>query len=322
VKKALVLAAAGLLTAASTGCAGSAAPKGTANPARRTSASASRFPMPVSTARHLPPGVFYLLADVSGSDSNIWEVTRAGVEKQISQGPPVQEFAISSKGIIAGAVTENGEVLTRVTAKGMVLVHPRPGSQQEIPAQAMDMNPRGQITYFVPPGYAGKHTYRIMLQPSVNKPPRVIFEQRSYTGVPLFGPHGKIAIIAPPGVLLKNQPKPGVLIINSSGHRHALKTGLTALGYPPLWGAHAPALEVATDKGPYTLYFPDGHREALPSGWRPETWTPDEKSILLLKGTTLGLWSLSSPGKVTAVGPVSKGLSIVEIYASKRQVPL
>jgi hypothetical protein len=321
VKNARVLATICLLCVASTGCAGGARTS-TAIPARDASVSAALLPMPVSTARRLPPGIFYVLAEVSGSDSNIWEVTRAGIEKQVSHGAPVQEFAISSTGIVAGAVTEFGEVLTRVTTGGMVIVRPHPGSHDEIPAQAIDMSPQGQITYFVPPGYAGKHTYRIMFQPSVSKPPRVIFQQRSYTGVPLFGPHGQIAIFAPPGVPLKNQPKPGVLIISPAGHRRALKTGLTALGYPPLWGEHAPALEVPVNKGPYTLYFLNGRREPLPAGWRPETWTPDEKSILLLKGSTLGLWSLSNPGKVNIIGPVSKGVSIVEIHASKRKAPL
>jgi hypothetical protein len=116
--------------------------------------------------------------------------------------------------------------------------------------------------------------------------------------------------------------KPGVLIISRTGRRRRLSAGISQMGYPPLWGEHAPALVVPPWKGPAELLFLNGKTQKLPAGWQAWAWNEAGNELLMLKGTTLGVWSMTRPHAVAPIGAVSPGFEIEDVSWLSKKAPL
>jgi hypothetical protein len=334
-RKVLVLVAASVVAAASTACSGGTASgsrpslAATAAPgAAPVTADSTVPPVTASSARHLPPGVFYFLGGPSTFNMNLWEVTRTGAEKELthnSRGGPIHQFAASSAGIVlADGLYDEGDLLARLTSKGVVWLRPWRHPREYIGGQAPGISATGQILYMLPPaqpGAKGSKYFTYWIKRSFTGRARLIYRVKLFSGGPIFGPRGQVAIIGPSGQPFPGQ-KPGAIIISADGHVAELETGFTRMGYPPLWGPHAEAIEIPPAVGTAELFFANGKREKLPAGWQPYSWNQDGNELLMLKGAAIGLWSMTRPGKVTTVGELTPGFVVEQINWLNRRAPL
>jgi hypothetical protein len=145
--------AAGLLgVSATVGC--SVLPTAAAgHPDPPGTAAVTRKPIPPAALKSLPAGVFYLLAGGHPNDTNVWEVSSAGVEEQLTRNPPgfeIDGMAASASGLIVADSLQGIDQLARLTSQGpdWLLTTHRPG--QQIAGQAPDIRPDGGITYLLP----------------------------------------------------------------------------------------------------------------------------------------------------------------------------
>jgi hypothetical protein len=115
-----------------------------------------------------------------------------------------------------------------------------------------------------------------------------------------------------PGADLAKGQKPTVLIVSRTGAVRHLRTGFGELGYPPVWGQHAPALAIPPIRGAEKLFFPNGRQQQLPIGWRALSWSPDDTRLLVLSRSSLGVWSMARPHHISVIGPVNRASEVIE----------
>jgi len=266
-------------------------------------------PLPRSTLRRLPPGVFYMLWGVTGAEDNLWELSSRGlVERQLTHNPrgyEIDSFAASRAGIILSDALYNEDLLARWTTHGVQWMRPAGRKTGYVRGFDPDIRPNGQIAYLTP-------SNAIWLRRSFSAQPKIVYRypKNYYPGSPTFGPHGQIAIV-PPSYLAATQ-KPTVVIVSEAGTVRFLDTGYSRMGYPTAWGQTAAALVIPPFRGPEKLFFPDGSSEQLPGGWKALSWNPDGSKLLVISRTSLGMWSRSSPGRINIIGPVNRPPEVIQ----------
>ena len=296
----------------STGCGVATGPPSVVRTSVPTAPSAvlPAAPVPSSTARKLPPGVFYLQAGPrSGDQWGVWEIS-GGREVAVTSGElgrRISGFAASRRGMIVTANTGVVADVGRWTRTGPVWLHPAGKPRTLINAVAPAISPDGTLAYLN--GLTGVWT-----RSSWTARDRLVYRVPENDGLvqPAFGPHRMLAMIGP---FWQNVGRhPDVVIRADDGKGPAigkLRSGFTKLGYAAFWGPGAPALVVGSSDREFELLFLSGKRELLPAGWRPLAWNPAGSKILMASRTSLRIWSLSQPHQVQLVGPVSHGYSII-----------
>jgi hypothetical protein len=305
--KCLAMAAV-VLAAATAGCSGGhERASRSVDPA--TTAYNTSAPLPSSTVHKLPHGAFYILWGVVGAADNLWEVTPSGQERQLTHNPrgyEVDSFAASKAGIILSDAIYGADLIGRWTGHGVVWMPPWHAKGKSVRGFAPDIRSNGQITYLTP-------SNAIWLRQSFSGAARVIYRYPSTfnPGSPVFGPAGQIAIL--PSSSLAEGQKASMLVISAKGTVHTLATGIATYGYPAVWGQNAPALAVPRAQGREELFFSDGKREELPTGWKALSWSPDGSRLLVISDTSLGLWSTARPSDVSVIGRVNRASEVVQV---------
>jgi hypothetical protein len=268
-------------------------------------------PIPVATARKLPPGVFYLQGGPKSGEpwtSSVWEVT-AGREVLITRGNlgrQIAGFAASQRGMFVSANVGMFGDVGWWTRAGPSWLHPLGQPDQEINGVAPDISPDGTVAYL------NGSTGVWVKSPQLNHQ-QFIYRVSFNDGIvqPAFGPDQLLAMIGP--FWQNNHHRPDVVILGDDGTGGVvatLHTGFAQLGYVAFWGPSAPALVVGSSKGANELLFLSGRRQLLPAHWRPLAWNPAGRDLLMVNSTTLGIWSLARPRQVTIVGSISRGYQI------------
>ncbi len=300
-------------------------PDPSASPAPSQSALPATQPLPASTRRNLPAGVFYLLAGRGLTSLNLWQVTEGGRERQLThnrRGSGIDAFDASAGGIILADGTSSGDQLARLTPQGPSLLRKTGGRLAWLRGSSPDIRNDGTIGYVTPPANPGRRTgnyFEIWTRRSFNGRGSVLLRQQHPLAGPVFGPHQQIAVEGwggPPG-----QRKPSVLIYRDGGVRQ-LPTGINAIPSLVAWGQQAPALALAYPSHPAELLFLDGHHQLLPLGWQPLAWSPDGTQLLMQSARALGIWSMSSPDRVIRIGTVTPGVQILQADWLARKAPL
>jgi hypothetical protein len=342
-----VLLGGGLLAALAAGCSSGVASVSVQSPAASTSSSgtadtssapassaapssvppqsrvAAAQPLPASTRRNLPPGVFYLLAGRGLASLNLWQVTATGRERQLThnrRGFGIDAFDASTAGIILADGTSSGDDLARLTPQGPLLLRKTGDQPALLRGSSPDIRDDGMIGYVTPPSQSGSHTgnyFEIWTRRSFSGRGTVLLRQRHPLAGPVFGPHGQIAVEGWVGA----GQKPSVLIYTGDGVRRLL-TGISAIPSLLAWGERAPALALAFPAHAAELLFLDGHRQLLPAGWQPLTWNPAGTELLMQSARSLGIWSMSAPGQVTRIGPSTPGVQILQADWLAKKAPL
>jgi hypothetical protein len=322
----MAVLAAGLLAASTAvGCAADPSAAGRP-PYRAAAAPAVPLPVPRTALQHLPPGVFYILSAQHLNELNLWELTPSGTETQLTHNPPGYEidgFGASQAGIIVADSLHLADQLARWTSQGPVWLHPPGNPGGYINGAVPDIRADGELTYELPPGnVTGTHSkdFTIWTKRSFTGPGKIIYWGRMDPGSSFFGPGGKIAVVGPGGGTVKGQV-PAVAFISPDGSARKFITPMQG-DMLPVWGEQAPAVAVPLWQGSAELVFPNGERKQLPVGWIPLTWDPTGTRLLVLLGTTLGIWSLKTPGTVTALAKISPGFQIEEARWLTKQAPL
>jgi hypothetical protein len=309
--------AAGLLAGpALIGCSSHVTPAASAARAP-VGAAATPGPIPAAAVRHLPPGVFYLLAGRRISDTNVWQVGPGGRETQLTHNPPgfgISAFAASRAGIILADARYGVDDLARWTRRGASWLRPRHARKGFILGSVPDVGTDGRITYeTMPVGVTKVQGFTIWSRRSFTGRQEAVFKRRADPGNPALGPRDQIAIV---GVGRKQ-----VIIVSRRGKVRSLRTRFS-LGYPPVWGERAPALAVSFKAHAAELFFPGGRREQLPGGWHPLAWSPAGGKLLMQSGAALGIWSMSAPRQVVAIGKVRRGFQLVQASWLDREAPM
>jgi hypothetical protein len=344
-----VLLGGGLLAALAAGCSSGVASVSVQSPAASTSSSgsadpstapasspgsatssvppqstaAATQPLPAGTRRNLPAGVFYLLAGRGLASLNLWQVTVGGRERQLThnrRGFGIDAFDASAAGIILADGSSSGDDLARLTPQGPSLLRKTGGQLALLRGSSPDIRDDGMIGYVTPPSQSGSRTggyFEIWTRRSFSGRGTVLLKQRHPLAGPVFGPHGQIAVEGWGGA----GQKPSVLIYSGSGVRRLL-TGINAIPSLVAWGEHAPALALAFPAHAAELLYLNGHRQLLPPGWQPLTWNPAGTELLMQSARALGIWSMSSPGRVTRIGPSTPGVQILQADWLTMKAPL
>jgi hypothetical protein len=110
--KVIALAAALTVTAASAACASNSqlpAPARSTQSLPSSEQSAATLqgaPIARSGLTRLPAGVFYILGGPNYEDMNVWEISRTGVEKELTHNPPggpIHQVTASRAGVVVAA---------------------------------------------------------------------------------------------------------------------------------------------------------------------------------------------------------------------------
>lgn len=300
-------------------------PDPSASPAPSTATVPAAQPLPTSTRRGLPAGVFYLLAGRGLASLNLWQVTAGGRERQLThdrRGFGIDAFDASAGGIILADGSSSGDDLARLTPRGPSMLHKTGAGLSPLRGSSPDIRNDGSIGYVTPPADPGSRTgsyFEIWTRRSFDGHGSILLRQRHPLAGPVFGPHQQIAVEGwrGPG----GQRKPSVLIYSRGGVRQ-LPTGINAIPSLVAWGQQAPALALAYPSHPAELLFLDGRHQALPPGWQPLAWSPNGTHLLMQCARALGIWSVSAPGRVTRIGTVTPGLQILQADWLARKAPL
>jgi hypothetical protein len=271
-------------------------------------------PVPGSTARRLPHGVFYLFAGPPQASAwaSVWQIS-SGREQIVTKGAVghwIRGFAASPRGVFVSAFLAPYDMLARWTRTGPVWLHPNGRPNLLINGFVGDISPDGTIAYQM-----GGADSDILARSSWKRPDRIVRRYPNYSGgvVAAFGPHRELALIGPYWTNLHGRPD--VLVLARDGRGpviRRLRSGFTQLGYNSFWGPGAPAMVAGSSADTFELLFPSGRREMLPKGWRPLAWDPAGRRILLFGHRSLGIWSLAHPHRVTVIGPVSRGYDVFQ----------
>jgi hypothetical protein len=193
----VVVLAARLAASTIAGCTASPAVAVRQLPAARTAA-APTAPIPANALRKLPPGVFYLLAGPHLNELNVWQVSSAGVQEQLTHNQPGYEIdgmGASQQGIILADSLPGYDQLARWTSSGPDWLHPRGHPGEQIAGQAPDISADGKITYLLPPhdrqGTTDSKNFTIWLRRlSDGSPEHIIYQDPDPSAVlsPGMGP--------------------------------------------------------------------------------------------------------------------------------------
>jgi hypothetical protein len=313
---------AGAVLAAIAGCAAGASHQGNMRSSRPATATASMptLPIPLATAKRMPPGVIYLQGGPPGAPPpwiSLWEIEH-GRESLLTRGDAgrqIDGFAASPAGIIVSDGANVTAGLARWTSTGPVWLHPAGDKTENIAGLLPDISQQGVITYMLPPhGANGKGATTIWIRPSWTGRDKVVYQSRTANGplTPLFGPRNLLAVSGPQWQRLSSRARDIAVLARdgSGGVIRLLRSGFAELGYTPLWSPEASALVVRSASAASEILFLSGRRDPLPAGWRPLTWDPSGRRILMVNRTELGIWSMSRPRQVSVIGPISHGFGI------------
>lgn len=310
---ALVLAA-GLMVAGTASCAVAPASGDSSRLARAVGPPAG--PLRAQALMNLPPGVFYLLAGPHENDLNVWEVSSAGVQEQLTHNAPGYEIdgmAASPKGIILADSPHMLDQLARWTNHGPAWLHPPGHLGDPINGQAPDIGRDGKIGYLLPPhdggGSMDSEDFTVWLRQSFTGPQKIVYKSKAFPGRPYLGPHGQIAIVPPTNPLPRGQ-HPAIVFISRSGAVRSIRTPRQS--FYDAWGQQAPALVVSYRHGSAQAIYPGGRRESLPAGWLPLAWNAAGTELLVESATMLGTWTPSHHRYVIPAAAISKGYEITQ----------
>lgn len=314
------MVAAIVAAAATAGCAqGAASATPPQGPARANGSPAG--PLTEALARRLPPGVFYILGGPLPSESNVWQVSPRGGQHQFTRNPrgfEIDTLAATRAGILLSDALFNIDELARWTRHGAQWLHPPGQPRAHIDGQAPDLAPDGELAYLLPPGEHGNPDFTIWTMKSFTSAAKLIYQQRDYPAIPIFGPDGQLAIVGLGG----NGQKAKVRIISRAGKSSILKTGFRELGFPLVWGQNAPGFAIPSSSGTERVFLPGGNHHTLPHGWLGLAWNPAGTQLLVQSHRSLGIWSFRHPNAVKTLGLIRPGFEIDQICWLAAKAPL
>lgn len=297
-----------MLLAISAGCAAASPPAEA--PSATASIALPVAPVPNSTVRNFPSGVFYLQAGPRSGQQwwSVWTISRDR-ETAVTTGElgrRISGFAASGRGMIVTANTGIAAFVARWTRTGPSWFHPAGKPHQIINAVAPAISPDGTLAYLN--GKTGVWT-----RSSWTARDHLAYRVPENDGLvqAAFGPHRMLAMIGP--YWQRTGTRPDVVILAHDGRGPVdlkLRSGFAELGYTAFWGTGAPALVIGSSHRTFELLYLSGRRQPLPAGWRPLTWNPAGTELLMVSRTKLGIWSPDRPHQVRAIGPISRGYTI------------
>ena len=295
------------------------------DPSTTPGSSAQPPPLPSSTVRQLPGGVFYLLAGRDLGSLNVWEITPDGRERLLTRchrGAGIDAFAASRAGIVLAQAGHGMDDLARLTSRGPAWLSAGRHHDLVLHGSSPAIRGDGTIGYVTPPGRSAKGSraeFAIWIRHSFTGPDGMLLRQARALNGPVFGPGGAVAVQG--WVSRAGHRQPGI-IIYGHGPVRRLSIGVSAIPSLVAWNEHAPALALAFPGDNAELLYPDGHRQQLPAGWQPLAWDPSGTELLMQSATGLGIWSRSTPGGVVKAGRISGGTQILQAFWLNQQAPL
>jgi hypothetical protein len=279
--------------------------------------------MTAAAARRLPTGVFYLLGGPRASSMNVWQVSRSGGIIELTHNPPmhgIDEMSASPAGIAVGDGINYGIQDGTVTAHGVTWLHPWHRPSVLIYGAGIEITDAGHLLYVLAPGQGtdpSSKTFTYWRKASPAGREHQIYSSPLFVGEPLAGPAGQVALVGPSGATAPGQ-SPGILIISPRGHLRKINPRMAEMGYPVLWGEHAPALAITAPTGRARLVYLNGRQTNLPAGWQPWSWNATGTALLMLKGTMLGIWSVVHPAAITELAHLNPGFQLENVSWLRR----
>ena len=310
---ATMLAAASACIASSTSCSAVAAHVSMSHhrPAAPDSA-ARRDPLPIPRAilRKFPNGTFYVLAGSDSASLNLWELSNAGEEIQLTQnhkGYGISSFGASRAGIVLADASTGADELARLTDKGLV---PLKAGRASSPG----MNASGQI-FFTRPPYGKSRSFELVVRKSFTAKSTIRYKSRVNLVGGAWGPSRSIAVIQGGHFPGTRGPTPKLLVIDRRGKALAVATGFGKYLSNIIWVPRAHDLAVTSWRGAGEVITRSGSRLKLPAGWYPAAWNPSGSKLLVWgsKGRSLAIWSPTRPGTVSRIGALAKGIVMGKI---------
>jgi hypothetical protein len=266
--------------------------------------------LPAGAAARLRAGTLYLLAGPGPFSANLWQVQLpSGKARQLTFNPPeygVSNFSASAAGLVMGDARTGVDLVD-------ALWHGRAQLMDGGVGDAPQINNAGQVAFLIGSGPPNKGVWaenRVALQASIRAPYRTIFASKKYVIVApqSWSPDGRQILVIEK---LDNSSPTHMLIVSPGGR--VLRTLPTLVGAPDniLWGPVGLAIGWTTSPGPDEVISLSGEvLYRIPGGWAPMCWNPVGTELLVGRGSgqrELGLWRLSQPGRVVALGGLPLG---------------
>ncbi len=175
----LARAMVGLVMLAAAGCASAGAAATSPTPAgcqARRAGQPTSHPVPRTVARRLPAGLFYVLAGPNDTSLNLWQVSNAGCERQLThnrRGFGVSDFGASRAGVILSEAPTGVDQLARLGPHGPVLL-------PDGFVSTVGIDPAGRVVYIRPPtGPGRKNVFQVVVKKSYRSAPHVLYRQKA-----------------------------------------------------------------------------------------------------------------------------------------------
>jgi hypothetical protein len=273
--------------------------------------SASRpHALPPGVAGLLGSGTLYLLAGPGPFSANLWRVQLpSGATRELTFNPPeygVSNFSASAAGLVMGDARTGVDLVDALRHGKLVPMEGGVGDDPQI-------NAAGQVAFLISSGPPNKGVWaenRVALQRSISAPYRTILASTKYAVVApdSWSPDGQEILISENP---ENNSFTRMLIVSPDGR---VQRTLPILAGDPdniLWGRAGVAIGWTTSSGPNEVISLSGKLAyPIPSGWVPMCWNPAGTELLVGRGSgqhELGLWRLSAPGGVQALGGLRLG---------------
>jgi hypothetical protein len=264
--------------------------------------------IPLTTARQLPSGTFYVLAGPAPISYNLWEVSNAGLERQLTHNRPgygISTFGASSAGIVLADAASGVDELSVMTAHG-------PHMLGDVHAGGPVISSTGLIAYAEPPLPPAAPGYSVDVESLRGGRATTLYAQARPLGVVGWGPDGALLLFSNPDPIGPGAGAAGLLVVSRSGHVSRVQTGPGSVDFA-VWGEHAPAIAVYLADRRTELVRPGKPPVDLPAGWLPQSWSPSGNDLLMATDPTgggpaeVGLWQSDQPGAITPLGPAPSG---------------
>jgi len=283
-----------------------------AHPATRPEMTSASGVLPISTAtaRRLPPGTFYLLAGPDATSYDVWQVSRNGVERQLTRSKHffgVSGFTASRAGLVLSSAPAGVDGLVRYTSHGLVPIHA--GKNERAIDAGIDSS--GRLVITTVPNSA--HNYFLIgTTTSITSLPRWVSKAPVNFApfTPEWGPGGDFSVVVGPDApSVANRPY-RVMIVHGT-RSHYMVTGYKSTANV-VWQNNSRFLAVESSTLQGEVMTLAGKRQALPRGWFGLSWSPSANQLLVRSGRRLGVWTTSRPWHVGVIGTMNRGSWVVQ----------
>lgn len=282
-----------------------------AAPSARVAAPSAGLPLSRAVAERLPAGVFYLLAGTDPASYNLWQVSNAGTEVQLTHNNPglgISDFGASPAGIVMADAASGYDELARLTSRGAIFLKNGDGSGPVI-------NSAGEICYEMPTYDKSGNTtgFDLVIKKSFTAPGRVVRHQKDAITGNVWGPDQSVAVLSGSHYPGTAGPIPRVFTMDKSGKITQIHASIQKNLSSLVWNEQGGGIGVGAWNNKGEVIYSGSRRYTLPVGWTPATWNPDGTQLLVWgpgPGRKIGLWSPAKPNSIKVIGLLAKKFAI------------